>query len=164
MIKELNTSSLRLTQTVEYARLGHNMPECGIICQHLCNGLSMGLAGWHICACVGAWRPCRRTSSWRKWGYDKNSESARRSCKVYIVGWVRGNVMRSSCDRGVHNLHTEQMDTVWQFWAAQRYVGLAAECSGGVSASMVVCGCSQIKGTGGMSNTCCIKCKVAKLK
>lgn len=26
--------------------------------------------------------------------------------------------MRSSRDRGVHNLHTEQMDAVWQFWAA----------------------------------------------
>lgn len=26
--------------------------------------------------------------------------------------------MRSSHDRGVHNLHTEQMDAVWQFWAA----------------------------------------------
>lgn len=71
MIKELNTSYLRLTQTAEYARLGHNMPECGIICQHLCNGLSMGLAGWHICVCVGAWRPCRRTSGWRKWGMIK---------------------------------------------------------------------------------------------
>lgn len=27
--------------------------------------------------------------------------------------------MRSSRDRGVHNLHTEQMDAVWQFWAAR---------------------------------------------
>lgn len=27
--------------------------------------------------------------------------------------------MRSSRDRGVHNLHTEQMDAVWQFWAAE---------------------------------------------
>lgn len=26
--------------------------------------------------------------------------------------------MRSSRDRSVHNLHTEQMDAVWQFWAA----------------------------------------------
>lgn len=41
--------------------------------------------------------------------------------------------MRSSRDRGVHNLHTEQMDAVWQFWAA----GLISERTGGVCRAAV---------------------------
>lgn len=41
----------------------------------------------------------------------KNSDGAQHSCKVYGTGWVGENMMRSSCDRGVHDLHMGQTDT-----------------------------------------------------
>lgn len=110
-----------LTEIVDYTRLGHNRPITGSVgfsantCLMDFSWTWPGLADNSVFV-LALEDVDERVAGGNKKN-DKNSDSARRSCKVYVTGWVWENMMRSSCDRGVYNLHIGQINTVWQFCA-----------------------------------------------